>query len=125
MCDVLYVVMLLIKYAQTYCSYILASYEKGTTIIKDASELKVKESNRIDTVVQSLINMDADVIATDDGMIIHGGRPLHGTQISTKLDHRIAMSFTIAGLFADGETTLDNFSCVDISFPNFFELLNI
>lgn len=99
---------------------LMACFAKGTTIIKDAAELKVKESNRIAVMVQNLTAMGADVQETEDGMIIHGGAPLHGTIIDTKLDHRIAMTFAIAGILADGETTLQNPECVTISYPEFY-----
>lgn len=100
---------------------VLACFADGTTIIKDAQELKVKESNRIDVMVKNLSAMGADVQATDDGMIIHGGKTLHGAQIDSKLDHRIAMSFAIAGLAADGETTIAGADCVKISYPGFYK----
>ena len=90
----------------------LACFAEGTTVIKDAQELKVKESNRINTVVSNLKAMGAHVEATDDGMIIEGGHPLHGALIQSHLDHRIAMSFAIAGLAADGETEIDHAECV-------------
>ncbi len=100
---------------------ILACFAKGTTVIRDASELKVKESNRIDTVVENLQKMGADIEGTEDGMVIHGGKPLHGAVIDSKSDHRIAMSFAIAGLNADGETTIENSHCINISYPSFFK----
>ena len=100
---------------------ILACFAEGTTIIKDAQELKVKESNRIDVMVNNLSKMGADITATDDGMIIHGGKPLHGAVIDSKLDHRIAMSFAIAGLMADGETEITGAECVEISYPTFYK----
>lgn len=103
---------------------VIACYATGTTIIKDASELKVKESNRLDTMVEQLKLMGANIEATEDGMIIHGGKPLHGAIIDSKLDHRIAMSFAIAGILSDGETEILNADCVDISYPNFYEDLN-
>lgn len=99
---------------------VLACFANGTTVIKDASELKVKESNRIDTCVTNLKAMGADIEATDDGMIIHGGKPLHGAVIDSHLDHRIAMSFSIAGINADGETTIVGSECVNISYPTFY-----
>lgn len=102
---------------------VMAACATGTTIIKDAGELKVKESNRIDTVVDNLKAMGADVTATEDGMIIHGGSPLQGKQIQTKTDHRIAMSFAIAGLVAEGTTSFDHPDCVSISYPTFYETL--
>lgn len=99
---------------------LLACQAKGKTIIKDASELKVKESNRIDVMVHNLTLMGADVVATEDGMIINGGRELHGATIESKMDHRIAMTFAIAGLVSDGETHINHSECVDISYPNFY-----
>lgn len=100
---------------------VLACFAEGTTVIKDAQELKVKESNRIDIMVENLKAMGADITATEDGMIIHGGRPLHGAAIATHRDHRVAMSFAVAGLASDGVTRLDHGGCVDISYPGFFE----
>jgi 3-phosphoshikimate 1-carboxyvinyltransferase len=99
---------------------ILACFAKGQTIIKDAAELKVKESNRIDVMVENLTKMGADITATPDGMIINGGKPLHGATIESKSDHRIAMSFAIASLLAEGDTVIQDAECVDISYPNFY-----
>ena len=100
---------------------IMAACAEGTTIIKDAAELKVKESNRIDVMVQYLSAMGCDITGTDDGMIIHGGKPLRGTIVDSHLDHRIAMSFAIAALVADGETTIQGSDVVTISYPAFYE----
>lgn len=99
---------------------ILACFAEGQTIIRDAQELKVKESNRIDVMVKNLSAMGADITATDDGMIINGGHPLHGAVIDSHLDHRIAMSFAIAALNADGETDIRGSECVNISYPSFY-----
>ncbi len=103
---------------------ILASQASGTTIIKDAAELKVKECNRIDAVSKNLNNMGANVTPTEDGFIIEGSTPLHGTDIHSYKDHRIAMSFTIAALIASGETTIQGSDCVTISYPSFYEDVN-
>jgi 3-phosphoshikimate 1-carboxyvinyltransferase len=65
--------------------------------------------------------MGADVTPTDDGMIIHGGNPLHGTSIHTLLDHRIAMAFSIAALVAEGNTKILDSKCVDVSYPTFYD----
>ena len=100
---------------------LMACFAKGTTIIRDAAELKVKESNRISIMVQNLKAMGADAQETDDGMIIHGGKPLHGAIIDTKKDHRIAMTFAIAGMAADGKTELLDADCVNISYPAFYQ----
>lgn len=102
---------------------VLACFAEGETVIKDAQELKVKESNRIDTVVEGLLAMGADATATDDGMIIRGGRPLHGATIDSHLDHRIAMAFAVAGLMCDTPTTIQNADSVVISYPDFYETL--
>ena len=100
---------------------VLACFAEGTTVIKDAAELKVKESNRIDVMVNNLSAMGADITATEDGMIINGGRELHGTVIDSMMDHRIAMSFAIAGLNADGETKIEGSEVVNISYPTFYD----
>lgn len=100
---------------------ILACFAKGETVIKDAAELKVKESNRIDVMVENLKKMGADIEATEDGMIIRGGKTLHGAVIDSHLDHRIAMSFAVAAMNADGETEITGADCVDISYPGFYE----
>lgn len=99
---------------------ILACFAKGTTTIKDAAELKVKESNRIDLMVENLTKMGADITATEDGMIIHGGKTLHCATIESKSDHRIAMSFAIANLMTKGEVDIKDAHCADISYPNFY-----
>ncbi len=102
---------------------VMSAFADGTTIIKDAAELKVKETNRIDTVVTNLKAMGADITPTDDGMIIHGTGHLKGSDIESYLDHRIAMAFAIAGLAAEGETRIHNAQCVDVSYPDFFATL--
>ena len=84
----------------------------------------MKESNRIDEMVNNLAKMGADITATEDGMIIHGGKPLHGATINSKLDHRLAMSFAIAGLMADGETDIQGAEVVETSFPTFYKDLD-
>lgn len=100
---------------------VLAAYAKGTTVIRNAEELKVKESNRLGILVEELTAMGGNVEETSDGMIIHGGVPLHGASIDSRLDHRIAMSFAIAGLAAEGTTQLLRAECVNISYPGFYK----
>ena len=100
---------------------VMAAFAQGTTVIRDAQELKVKESNRLDIIVQHLSAMGADIIPTEDGMEIHGGKPLKGAVLDSYMDHRIAMSFAVAGMAADGETEILNASCVDISYPEFYQ----
>ena len=103
---------------------IMAAFARGTTVIKDAAELKVKESDRIQVMVDNLKAMGADIESTDDGMIIHGGKDLHDAIIDSHKDHRIAMSFAIASLLADGHMTILDKDCVNISFPSFYSDLN-
>lgn len=100
---------------------VLSCFAEGRTVIRNAEELKVKESNRIELIVKNLTDMGADITATDDGMIINGGRPLHGAVIDSRADHRIAMAFSVAGMAADGYTTIDDPECVTISYPDFFK----
>ncbi len=101
----------------------MACFADGKTVIRNAGELKVKESNRIEVMVQNLSAMGADVAETEDGMIIHGGKPLHGAVIDSRLDHRIAMTFAVTGLCAEGETQILGAECVKISYPEFYETL--
>ncbi|MGN0334124.1 MAG: 3-phosphoshikimate 1-carboxyvinyltransferase [Lachnospiraceae bacterium] len=103
---------------------VMACFADGTTVIKDAAELKVKESDRIKVMTENLKRMGAHITATDDGMIIDGGYPLHGATIDSHLDHRIAMSFAVAALAADGETEITDADCVKISYPAFYDDLN-
>lgn len=103
---------------------VMAAAAEGTTIIRNAAELKVKESDRIAAMTEGLTAMDCRITPTEDGMIIEGGAPLHGANIRTFRDHRIAMSFAVASLIAEGTTVLDDAGCVDISYPTFFEDLN-
>ena len=99
----------------------LASLADGTTVIKDAEELKVKESNRIRVMCEELSKLGVDVIETKDGMEIKGTDKLKGNvTISTHDDHRIAMTFAVLNLVSDGEIILDNKNCVEISYPEFF-----
>lgn len=101
----------------------LACFAQGKTVIRDAQELKVKESNRIDVMTENLRAMGARITATEDGMIIEGGAPLHGAVIDSHLDHRIAMTFAVTALGAEGETTIKDADCVRISYPEFYKEL--
>lgn len=100
---------------------VLAATANGTTVIRNAEELKVKESNRLDIMVKELTAMGVSVEGTDDGMVIEGGKPFHGTKIDSRLDHRIAMSFAIASLAAETPTEILRADCVDISYPTFYQ----
>lgn len=99
---------------------VAAAYATGKTVIRDAAELKFKECNRIDAIAKGLSSMNVDIEPTEDGMIIHGGRELHGASIDCFRDHRIAMSFAIAGLCANGDTKIEDDACITISYPNFY-----
>lgn len=100
-----------------------ATQAEGVTIIKDAEELKVKETNRIDTVVRELSKMGARIEATDDGMIIYGGTDLRPSLVDSHGDHRIGMMLAIASCLAKGETVVENSEAISISYPNFFQHL--
>lgn len=99
---------------------VMAACADGTTVIKNAEELRAKESNRIDVMVDYLSAMGCEITGTDDGMIIEGGSPLHGIKIDPHMDHRIAMSFAIASLVADGTTEITDSEIVTVSYPNFY-----
>ncbi len=99
----------------------MAAVAEGETVIRDAAELKVKESNRIDIMVRSLTAMGADVTETEDGMVIRGGRPLHGAKVNSHMDHRIAMTLAVTALCAEGTTKIQDAECVNISYPGFYE----
>lgn len=103
---------------------VMAAMAEGETVIRDAKELKVKETDRILTVTENLKAMGADVTPTEDGMIIRGTGKLKGAYIDSYLDHRIAMAFAVAGLTAKGPTRIKGSSCVNVSYPAFFETLD-
>ena len=100
---------------------VMAAFAEGTTVIRDATELRVKESDRIAVMTDNLRRMGADVEETEDGMIIHGGRPLHGAVIDPRLDHRVAMSFAVAGTVCEGTMDILDGDCVRISYPDFYK----
>ncbi|MCH3487529.1 3-phosphoshikimate 1-carboxyvinyltransferase, partial [Enterococcus faecium] len=100
---------------------LVATQAEGITIIKDAEELKVKETNRIDAVAEELQKMGAKIKATADGLIIHGPTPLHGAKVSSRGDHRIGMMLQVAALIADGPCELEGAEAVSISYPAFFD----
>ncbi len=101
----------------------IAPYTQEGIQIRDARELRVKESDRIATVARNLRAMGAEVIEHQDGLSIPGQQVLHGAEIETQHDHRIAMAFTIAALRAEGDTLIHNAECAQISFPEFYEAL--
>lgn len=100
---------------------VLATQAEGKTVIFDAEELKVKETNRIDTVVSQLEKLGATITATDDGMIIEGKTSLNGASVSSFGDHRIGMAMAIAGLIAKGKMEIERSEAIAVSYPDFFE----
>jgi len=101
---------------------LLATQAQGVTVIKDAEELKVKETDRIQVVADALNSMGADITPTADGMIIKGKSALHGARVNTFGDHRIGMMTAIAALLvADGEVELDRAEAINTSYPSFFD----
>ena len=102
---------------------VAATQAKGTTVVREAAELRVKETDRIQTVVENLRRMGVEVIENPDGFVIDGPQKLTGAVINSFGDHRIAMAFSIAGLLAEGETVIENADCADVSYPGFFTQL--
>lgn len=100
---------------------VAAVFANGQTVIKDAQELKVKETNRIRAIVDEFNKCGIDITETDDGMIINGGKSIHGADFKTYGDHRMAMSLTVLAQLADGESTLDDSDCACVSYPTFFD----
>jgi len=103
---------------------VLATQAQGVTTIRGAAELRVKESDRIAQVATSLSAMGGEVRELPDGLVICGPSTLRGARIDATGDHRIAMSFAVAGLAAQGETVIEGAQWADISFPGFYELLS-
>jgi 3-phosphoshikimate 1-carboxyvinyltransferase len=96
---------------------------KGKTVIRDAGELRVKESDRIATVVNELSRLGARIEPLPDGMVIYGGRPLSGAEVDSHLDHRLAMSLAVAALVAKGETVIKRARAAQVSYPAFWQTL--
>ncbi|TFE03080.1 3-phosphoshikimate 1-carboxyvinyltransferase [Jeotgalibacillus salarius] len=103
---------------------LLATQANGQTVIKDAEELKVKETNRIDAVVEELKKFGADIHATEDGMIINGPTLLHGAEADSRGDHRIGMMLAVAALISKGQVKINNPECISVSYPSFFNDLD-
>ncbi len=102
----------------------LATSARGRTEVRDAAELRVKESDRVHVMARVLSAFGADAVELQDGLTIHGGRTLRAAHVASEGDHRVAMSAVILGLVADGETVVDDVACVDTSFPGFAALLS-
>ena len=104
---------------------VAAAFAQGRTVIRDAAELRVKESDRIAATVAFLRAMGArGPTSTDDGLVIDGGRPLHGAAVDARGDHRIAMAAAVAALGATGETTISGAEAASVSFPGFWDALD-
>lgn len=103
---------------------VLATQAEGVTTVRDAKELRVKETDRITAIVTELRKMGAEIEERDDGFEVKGPTPLKGASVQSHGDHRIAMSLAVASLFASGYTLIEDSDCVEISFPMFFTLLN-
>jgi 3-phosphoshikimate 1-carboxyvinyltransferase len=102
---------------------VAAALAEGTTIISDAAELRVKETDRLAAIASHLKSMGVPVVEKADGLEITGGQPLHGAKLDSLGDHRIAMAFAVAGLFAEGETVITGTECVNTSYPGFYDVL--
>ena len=103
---------------------VAATQARGETVVRDAQELRVKESDRIATLAQELRKMGAQIEERADGFVVAGSTPLRGARVDAHNDHRLAMSLAIAGLIARGETVVEGWECVADSFPNFEETLH-
>ena len=102
---------------------VVATQARGTTLVRDAGELRVKETDRIATVVAELRALGARIDPLPDGFIIEGPTPLHSATVDSHGDHRLAMALAVAGLIAEGEVVIENAECIDDSFPGFVELM--
>jgi 3-phosphoshikimate 1-carboxyvinyltransferase len=102
---------------------VAATQAKGKTVVRDAQELRVKETDRIRATVQELSKLGAKIEEHDDGFSVEGPTVLRGARCHSHGDHRIAMALAVAGLIAEGETSVEDANCIDVSFPYFFETL--
>jgi 3-phosphoshikimate 1-carboxyvinyltransferase len=102
---------------------VAAAYAEGRTVFRDAAELRVKETDRIAATAEFLRAMGAEIEELEDGLIIHGGKPLRGAEVDSHGDHRIAMAAAVAALGADGETTIRGADAVGVSYPGFWSEL--
>jgi 3-phosphoshikimate 1-carboxyvinyltransferase len=102
---------------------VAATQASGTTIVRDARDLRVKETDRISVMVEELKKMGAHIEETDDGFVIEGPTPLNGGLVNSHGDHRVAMALTVAGLISSADTIIQDGNCVGDSFPGFYELM--
>ena len=103
---------------------IAAAYAQGDTLFTDLAHVRVKETDRVAVMQEVLTACGADVEITADTMVVHGGKPLTGASVSSHGDHRIAMAMAVCGLLADGEMRVSEAECADVSFPNFYKIMN-
>ncbi len=102
---------------------VVATQARGETVVRDAAELRVKETDRVATTVQELRTLGADIEARPDGFVVRGPTPLRGAAVNSHGDHRLAMALVVAGLVAEGETLVRDCACIADSFPGFEALL--
>jgi 3-phosphoshikimate 1-carboxyvinyltransferase len=102
---------------------VAASQARGETVVRDAAELRVKETDRIAVTVAELRRLGAEIEPRPDGFVVWGPAPLRGAAVDSHGDHRLAMALAVAGLLAEGETTVANAGCIDDSFPGFASAL--
>jgi 3-phosphoshikimate 1-carboxyvinyltransferase len=102
---------------------VVATQAEGVTVVRDAAELHVKETDRIAVIAAELEKMDARIDPQPDGFVVTGPTPLRGTVVDSHGDHRIAMALAVAGLVAQGETVVQNAHCIADSFPGFEETM--
>jgi len=102
---------------------VAATQAEGTTVVRDAAELRVKETDRIATVVGELTKMGAQIEPQADGFFVHGPTPLHGAAVDSHGDHRLGMALVVAALVAEGESTVEGTDCIADSFPGFWDVL--
>jgi len=102
---------------------VAATQARGTTVVRDAGELRVKESDRIAMTVAELQALGAHIEPSPDGFIVEGPTPLHGGVVESHGDHRLALALAVAGLIAEGEVVIEHADCIADSFPGFVELM--
>jgi 3-phosphoshikimate 1-carboxyvinyltransferase len=102
---------------------VAATQAHGTTVVRDAAELRVKETDRIAVIVEGLRAMGARIEPQPDGFIVEGPTPLKGAPVDSSGDHRLAMALMVAGMIAEGETVVENTECIADSFPGFMALM--
>ena len=103
---------------------VAAAYAQGDTVFTDLAHVRVKETDRVAVMQELLTACGAQVDITSDTMAVHGGRPLTGMSVPSYGDHRVAMAMAVCGLLSDGEMRIQDAECADVSFPNFYKIMN-